>query len=84
MGSVLVTEAGRSDQEGVIAVTYSPEQNLNQHAAPSPDLTEYEAYPDRCRQMKLDGTRCGGKAIPSKQNLCMVHATKTKEPDETK
>lgn len=81
MGSVLVSEAGRSDREGATQVVYNPEQNLNPHAALSPDQGEYEAYPDRCIQLKLDGDRCWGKAIPSKQNLCMVHATK--EPDET-
>jgi len=73
MGSVQVSVAGRSDQEGVTAVVYQPERNLNPNAAPSPDQSVYEAYPDRCRQLKLDGSRCRGKAIPEKQNLCMVH-----------
>lgn len=83
MGSVQVSIAGRSDQTRATVTVPAGVQSLNPNAAPSPDQNAYEAYPGRCIQLKLDGTRCKGKGIPSKQGMCMVHATKEPLDDES-
>jgi len=72
MGSVLVSAAGRSDQEGVRHVEQFPEALQNENAAPSPDRFAYEAYPNRCVATVKNGSRCRGKRLPGR-NLCMVH-----------
>jgi len=82
MSGVQVSAAGRMDQEGIAPVQVHPEPMQNPNAAQSPDQAVYEAYPDRCRQLKLDGSRCAGRAIPAKQNLCMVHSHKEPVDEE--
>jgi hypothetical protein len=81
MGSVLVSAAGRSDQEGVSHVEQFPEPLQNQNAAQSPDQYVYEAYPDRCKVIKSDGVRCRGTMI-RKTGLCMVHIGRANDEEK--
>lgn len=81
MAVARVSDAGRSDLEGVTPVVYDLEVQQNPGAVMAPDQNVYDPYPDRCVQMKLDGSRCRGKKLPGR-HVCMVHAKKEPVDDE--
>lgn len=73
MSGVQVSAAGRHDMEGARPVLVNPEPMQNPNAAPSPDQTPYDAWPERCRAITASGERCKGVGIPRQNMRCMVH-----------
>lgn len=85
MGSVQVTEAGRSDQTRATKTVPTSEAFVNENASRSPDQNVYEPFPARCSVVNSTGVRVGERCKNPKKDdtsLCAFHTWKDDNAEE--
>lgn len=83
MGRIALTPQGVSTEEQRMSSARLGNHPDESYLVPgSSELKEPDPDAGRCIQLKLDGGRCRGKAIPGKQGMCMVHCERVADEAE--